>query len=128
MPMPARSSPTFSAAAGIPASVTDRVVTAAEGNPLFVEQLTSMLVDSGKLRPADGGWEVAGEDLSAIEVPPTIHALLAARLDLLRREERAVIEPASVVGLEFSEAAVALVTETLVPEVPQHLGRSSARA
>ena len=55
--------------------------------------------------------------------PPTIHALLAARLDLLRREERAVVEPASVVGLEFSEAAVvALVTETLVPEVPQHLG------
>ena len=89
-----------------------------------------MLVDSGKLRPADGGWEVAGDDLSAIEVPPTIQALLAARLDLLRREERAVIEPASVVGLEFSEAAVvALVTETLVPEVPQHLGvRSSARA
>jgi class 3 adenylate cyclase/tetratricopeptide (TPR) repeat protein len=107
---------------GIPASVTDRVVTAAEGNPLFVEQLTSMLVDSGKLRPVDGGWEVAG-DLSAIDVPPTIHALLAARLGLLRREERAVVEPASVVGLEFSEAAVvALVTETLIPEVPAHLG------
>jgi class 3 adenylate cyclase/tetratricopeptide (TPR) repeat protein len=108
---------------GIPASVTDRVVAAAEGNPLFVEQMTSMLVDSGKLRPTDGGWQVVGDDLSAIEVPPTIHALLAARLDLLARDERAVIEPASVVGLEFSEAAVvALVAESLVPGVPQHLG------
>jgi class 3 adenylate cyclase len=117
-----------------PFSVTDRVVAAAEGNPLFVEQLISMLVDSAKLRPVEGGWEVAGDDLAEISVPPTIHALLAARLDLLRREERSVIEPASVVGLEFSEAAVAaLVTETLVPEVPAHLGeiaraKASSRA
>ena len=108
---------------GIPASVTDRVVSAAEGNPLFVEQMTSMLVDSGKLRQTDGGWQVVGDDLSAIEVPPTIQALLAARLDLLGRNERAVIEPASVVGLEFSEAAVvALVAESVAPEVQQHLG------
>jgi class 3 adenylate cyclase/tetratricopeptide (TPR) repeat protein len=108
---------------GIPASITERVVTAAEGNPLFVEQLISMLVDSGRLRAVDSGWEVVGEDLAEISVPPTIHALLAARLDLLQRDERSVIEPASVVGLEFSEAAVgALVTETLVSAVPQHLG------
>jgi len=108
---------------GIPPSVTDRVVRAAEGNPLFVEQLIAMLVDSGKLRPADQGWEVAGDELSTIEVPPTIQALLAARLDLLQRDERSVIEPASVVGHEFSEAAVsALVSEALVPAVPRHLG------
>ncbi|HEX5039442.1 MAG TPA: adenylate/guanylate cyclase domain-containing protein [Candidatus Limnocylindria bacterium] len=108
---------------GIPGSITERVVTAAEGNPLFVEQLISMLVDSGKLRAAEGGWEVVGGDPAEVSVPPTIHALLAARLDLLRREERSVIEPASVVGLEFSEASVAaLVTETLVPAVPEHLG------
>ena len=94
-------------------------MTAAEGNPLFVEQLTSMLIDSGMLRPTDGGGRVAGDDLSDIEVPPTIQALIAARLDLLGRDERAVIEPASVVGLEFSEAAVvALVTESLVDRRP----------
>jgi class 3 adenylate cyclase/tetratricopeptide (TPR) repeat protein len=108
---------------GIPASITERVVAAAEGNPLFVEQLISMLVDSGRLRAVDSGWEIVGEDLAEISVPPTIQALLAARLDLLQRDERSVIEPASVVGLEFSEAAVvALVTDTLVSAVPRHLG------
>ena len=57
-------------------------------------------------------------------LPPTIHALLAARLDLLAREERAVVEPASVIGHEFSEAAVrALVAEALVPAVPAHLAQ-----
>jgi class 3 adenylate cyclase/tetratricopeptide (TPR) repeat protein len=107
---------------GIPTSVTNRVVAAAEGNPLFVEQLTAMLVDSGKLRPIGDGWEVAGDNLFNIEVPPTIHALIAARLDLLRPDERAVIEPASVVGLEFSEASVvALVAEALVNDVSRHL-------
>jgi class 3 adenylate cyclase/tetratricopeptide (TPR) repeat protein len=107
--------------AGVPNTVRDRVVRAAEGNPLFVEQLIGMLVDSGKLRSAEQGWETVG-DMADLAVPPTIHALLAARLDLLERDERAVIEPASVIGLEFSEAAVtALVSEALVPRVPGHL-------
>ncbi len=107
----------------IPAAVRDRVIRAAEGNPLFVEQLLSMLVDSGTLRKGVDGWEVDGE-LADIAVPPTIHALLAARLDLLAREERAVVEPASVIGLEFSEAAVrALVAEALAPTVPAHLAQ-----
>ena len=106
---------------GVPESVSERVVTAAEGNPLFVEQMISMLVDSGKLRAEDDGWVVIG-DLAGMSVPPTIHALLAARLDLLKRDERSVIEPAAVVGAEFSAAAVsALVGEALVPHVPGHL-------
>jgi class 3 adenylate cyclase len=108
---------------GIPSAVRDRVIRAAEGNPLFVEQLLSMLVDSGTLRQGDRGWEVEGE-LADIAVPPTIHALLAARLDLLGREERAVIEPAAVIGLEFSEAAVrALVPEAVAPSVGGHLAQ-----
>ena len=105
----------------IPRAVRDRIVRAAEGNPLFVEQLLSMLVESGKLRHGGDGWEVVG-DIAAITVPPTIHALLAARLDLLGREERAVLEPAAVIGVEFSEPAVrALVAEALVRVVPNHL-------
>jgi class 3 adenylate cyclase/tetratricopeptide (TPR) repeat protein len=106
---------------GIPETTRDRVVRAAEGNPLFVEQLLSMLVDSGQLRRAGDGWEAAA-DLSELTVPPTIQALLAARLDLLARDERAVIEPASVAGLEFELGAVrALVPDALVEQVPAHL-------
>ena len=98
---------------GIPPAARDRVVHAAEGNPLFVEQLLSMLVDAGQLRRVGDAWE-ASADLTDIAVPPTIHALLAARLDLLAREERAVVEPASVAGVEFAMSAVT----ALLPEAP----------
>jgi len=107
--------------AGLSERVRAKVVAAAEGNPLFVEQLVSMLIDSGMLRFANGRWEPTG-DLSAISIPPTIHALLAARLDQLSDNERAVIEPASVIGLTFAQAAlVALVDEDVRNEVPGHL-------
>ena len=102
---------------GIPDSVRERVVRAAEGNPLFVEQLISMLVDSGQLHRVGDDW-VAAADLNELAVPPTIQALLAARLDLLAREERAVIEPASVAGVEFAmDAVMALVPEALAEQV-----------
>jgi class 3 adenylate cyclase/tetratricopeptide (TPR) repeat protein len=82
-----------------------RIVDAAEGNPLFVEQMLSMMVDEGALRSEDGRW-VPVESADEIAVPPTIQALLAARLDLLGPEERAVIEAASIAGLVFPEDAL----------------------
>ena len=87
--------------------VRARVVEAAEGNPLYIEQMVSMVREHG-------GGEIV--------VPPTINALLAARLDNLTREERAVVEPASVIGLVFAEAAVeAMVPDPLTTSVPTHL-------
>ena len=71
-----------------------RITRAAEGNPLFVEQMLAMLTENG----------TASVDLA---IPPTIHALLAARLDRLARDERAVIERASVIGKEFWRTAIA---------------------
>jgi tetratricopeptide (TPR) repeat protein len=101
--------------------VTTRVVEASEGNPLFVEQMVAMLIDDDLLRRDDGHWTVTG-DLADVAVPPTINALLAARLDLLNAEERAVIEPASVIGVGFAKAAVeALVPEAIGGQVNQHL-------
>jgi class 3 adenylate cyclase len=63
---------------------------AAEGNPLYVEQMTAMLAEGG---PADS-------------IPPSIQALLAARLDRLPPEERAVLERAAVAGKEFGRSAI----------------------
>ena len=93
--------------------VLDRVVIAAEGNPLFAEQLVRMLVDEGVLERSNGAWRASGP-LSDLHVPPTIQALLAARLDTLASDGRAVIEPASVVGYVFADAAVSALTP---PEV-----------
>jgi class 3 adenylate cyclase/tetratricopeptide (TPR) repeat protein len=89
----------------LPASVRDRIVAAAEGNPLFVEQLVTMLLERGMLVREGDAWRTSA-DLRRLEVPPSIHALLAARLDLLEASERAVVDPAAVIGLEFSSLAV----------------------
>jgi predicted ATPase/class 3 adenylate cyclase len=107
--------------APIPPVMRDRIVTAAEGNPLFVEQLLSMLIDDGSLRRDGDRWD-ADSDLAELAIPGTIQALLAARLDLLSAQERAVIEPASVAGLVFERSAVEqLVPETVQPDVETHL-------
>jgi class 3 adenylate cyclase/tetratricopeptide (TPR) repeat protein len=106
---------------GIDPGLQMRIVEAAAGNPLFVEQLLSMLIDNGSLRRDDGQWITVG-DLATLTVPPTIQALLAARLDLLDREERAVIEPASVIGQSFAVPAVtALVMPDSAAGVPDRL-------
>ena len=107
--------------AGLPEDFVARIVIAAEGNPLFIEQMLSMLLDADVLRQVNGHW-VRGEGASDIAVPPTIHALLEARLDKLGREERVAIEPASVIGVEFAQPALeSLAPEALRPSMGQHL-------
>ena len=103
-------------------AVLERVVTASEGNPLFAEQLLRMLVDERVVELDDGAWRFTGE-LSEINVPPTIQALLASRLDTLESSERSVIEPASVVGYVFPEEAV---TALAPPEVAPRVGTELA--
>jgi predicted ATPase len=90
---------------GLPAELSRRVTAAAQGNPLFVEETLRMLVDEGLLQRDDGRWRVT-KDVDEVGVPPTIEALLAARLDRLRPSERSVLERASVVGSEFWLGAV----------------------
>jgi class 3 adenylate cyclase len=113
--------------AGLDAAVRAQVVRAAEGNPLFVEQLLSMLIEDGRIALADGLWQVRG-DLHTLTIPPSIQTLLAARLDRLDAEQRAVLDPASVIGYLFAQAAVgALVPEGLGGQVPACLAELEAK-
>jgi class 3 adenylate cyclase len=93
-------------AADLPASVAAKVLAASEGNPLFVGELVRMLVHEGALKREGERW-TAGTALAALEMPPTIQALLAARIERLRAEERIVLERAAVIGRSFSRSAVA---------------------
>jgi class 3 adenylate cyclase len=87
----------------------ERIAEATEGNPLFVQETLRMLIDDGLLRRSEEGWSPT-EDISRISIPPTVHALLTARLDRLASDERAVVDRASVVGRVFSWRAVAELT------------------
>jgi tetratricopeptide (TPR) repeat protein len=89
----------------LPAAVQDQISRAAEGNPLFLEELLGKLIDDGFLVTAGDGWAAMG-DLRQLAIPPTIQALLAARLDGLSSEERKVIERAAVESKVFHRGAV----------------------
>ena len=107
--------------ADLPAEFRTHISHAAEGNPLFVEELLAKLIDDGFLVRAADGWAAPG-DLRQLALPPTIQALLAARLDGLGNEERTVIERAAVEGKVFHRGAVTELTpELLRPQVRDRL-------
>ena len=81
------------AEAGLSTEARVRIADAAEGNPLYIEQMAAMVAE---------GHNGNG----ALRIPPTIQTLLAARLDRLEGTERAVIERAAVIGKEFWRGAV----------------------
>lgn len=107
----------------LPAPLVARILTASEGNPLFVRELVRMLVEDGVLRREGVGWKPT-VDVEAINVPPSIQSLLAVRVERLLDDERAALESASVVGREFSRGAVA---ELLPPGQRDGLGPALER-
>jgi class 3 adenylate cyclase/tetratricopeptide (TPR) repeat protein len=96
---------------------------AGEGNPLFVEEMLAMLVDQGRLQRDGRHWTSSG-GLGTVEAPPTIHALLAARIDRLGADERDLLERAAVIGKSFSrEALVGLAPDAALDELLEELER-----
>jgi class 3 adenylate cyclase len=100
-----------------------RLARAAEGNPLFLEELVAMLAEEGDLR-ADGD-RPGRAGLAAVPLPPTIHALLAARLDQLdpgQRDpgQRVALSRGAVVGQVFERRAALTLAP---PELREGLRR-----
>ena len=98
--------------APLPPGAESRIAGAAEGNPLFAEELVAKLVDDALLTREGDRW-VAASDLSELPVPSTIHALLAARLEGLPADERAILMTAAIEGVVFHRAAVGELRPTL---------------
>jgi class 3 adenylate cyclase/tetratricopeptide (TPR) repeat protein len=94
----------------IDGAIRDQITDAAAGNPLFAEEMLSLLMEQGRVVELQGRW-VAPQGLGAISAPPTIAALISSRLDGLPRSERTVLELASVVGLTFDVATVEALCE-----------------
>jgi class 3 adenylate cyclase/tetratricopeptide (TPR) repeat protein len=99
------------------------IVERSEGNPLYVEEIVRKLIDDGVLRATDASrWEVA-RPISDIELPRSVQGLIAARLDGLPDDEKAVLQDAAVVGRVFWVGAVVELTGRPMAEVRDALGR-----
>src|SRR5439155_902343 len=90
------------AATELPEPMRNQILDTAEGNPLFVEEIVSRLIEAGALRLREGRWH-AEADGEAVILPDTINGLLTARIDALPESERRVLREASVVGRIFWE-------------------------
>ena len=87
----------------IPVELRDKIVARAGGNPFFIEESIRSLVDSGAVaKDEKGEWELR-ERPAALEVPATLHAVVAARIDRLPPTARECIQLASVIGQRFGD-------------------------
>jgi class 3 adenylate cyclase/tetratricopeptide (TPR) repeat protein len=96
---------------GLPAEVRDRILERAEGVPLYAVETVRMLLDRGLLVQDGPAYRLTGQ-VDALEVPETLHALIAARLDGLSADERRLLQDAAVLGKTFTKDAAAALTGT----------------
>jgi predicted ATPase len=93
----------------LPDEVAAQIVAKTDGVPLFVEELTKTVLESGLLRDAGNRWELAGP-LPPLAIPSTLHDSLLARLDRLAPVKE-VAQIGAALGREFSHALVAAVAD-----------------
>jgi class 3 adenylate cyclase/tetratricopeptide (TPR) repeat protein len=94
---------------GLPDDLRERILGRAEGVPLYAVETVRMLLDRGVLT-RDGDVYRATDAVDDLDVPETLHALVAARLDALSPEERRLVECAAVLGKTFTKPGLAMVT------------------
>ncbi|HEV8249890.1 MAG TPA: adenylate/guanylate cyclase domain-containing protein, partial [Gaiellaceae bacterium] len=94
---------------GLPEGLRDRILTRAEGVPLYAVETVRMLLDRGLLAQEGAVYRPTGE-IVELEVPETLHALIAARLDGLTEDERRLLQDGAVVGKTFTRDALAALS------------------
>jgi len=94
----------------VPEAVRRLVASKADGNPLFLEEVTKSLLEDGTLR-REGGSVTLARDLATIAVPDRIHDVLMARIDRLAEEPKRAIQIASVIGREFALRLLSRIRE-----------------
>jgi len=96
-------------AKGLPDEVVEHVLAQAEGVPLYAVEMVRMLIDQNRLVAENGSFRLIGE-LRHLEVPDSLHALIAARLDGLGPEDRSLLQDASVLGKTFTLPSLSALT------------------
>lgn len=94
----------------LPGPLLQRILERTDGNPFFLEETVRDLIESGALVPRDGRWRVQA-DVTGLQVPSTVQAVLQARMDRLAGLPRQALQAAAVVGRTFPYRAVAAAVQ-----------------
>jgi class 3 adenylate cyclase/tetratricopeptide (TPR) repeat protein len=105
---------------GLPDELSGQIRRRAEGIPLYAVEMVRMLLDRGLLQEEGSRYVVSG-DVSDLEVPETLQALAAARLDNLEQTERSLLQDAAVIGQSFTPSTLGAVSERPAAEVQRLL-------
>jgi class 3 adenylate cyclase/tetratricopeptide (TPR) repeat protein len=111
---------------GLPEDLAAQIRKRAEGVPLYAVETVRMLLDRG-LVSQDGARYVVTGDVTDLEVPETLQALVASRLDNLQAAERALLQDAAVIGQSFTPATLAAVVKRPTAEIERVLSSLVAK-
>jgi class 3 adenylate cyclase/tetratricopeptide (TPR) repeat protein len=106
---------------GLSDELRERILERAEGVPFYAVETVRMLLDRGILVREGNAYRLTG-DIETLEVPETLHALIAARLDGLTSEERRIVQQAAVLGRTFTLRGLASVSGLPEPDLESVLG------
>jgi adenylate cyclase len=90
--------------------LAERIRERTGGNPFFIEEVVQALAEDGALHGDRGVYQL-GREIDDIAIPPTVQAVLEARIDRLSNQEKAVLQTAAVIGREFSEPVLRWVAD-----------------
>lgn len=97
------------------AQLGQRIAHAAAGNPYFAEEIVRDLAGRGVLDGSRGSYRVSG-DIDCLSVPPTVQAVLAARIDRLTPQTKSILNAAAVIGTQFDVGTLQLVHPAVTSE------------
>ncbi|MFI5035808.1 MAG: adenylate/guanylate cyclase domain-containing protein [Acidimicrobiales bacterium] len=105
---------------GLPEEITERILQRAEGVPLYAVETLRMLMDRGVIVESDRGFVIAG-DVTSLDIPETLQALVTSRLDALSAVQRALLQDAAVLGTSFLPESLSVVSGVERASVDAHL-------
>jgi class 3 adenylate cyclase len=110
----------------LPATVHERILERAEGNPFFLEEIIRQLIDEQLIVRSGERWR-AMSGIEGVEIPDTVQGVLAARIDLLAPAEKRTLQSAAVVGRIFWPSPVALLLNGEAAALEDSLGHLESR-
>ena len=102
------------------ADITQKLITHTGGNPFFLEESVRSLAETKVLKGCRGAYELSGH-VSQFSIPSSVKSVLAARIDRLSRNDKSLLQAASVVGRDILEEVVSLVVNRPTSEVQSSL-------